>query len=147
MHKYCMPYYEVVNLVIVTMKNMIENMPLVYWILSTTSLKIRDQIFLRADFYDYLRPGQVSQTLQHWTMLTVNSCSVLNAHLSLQVLSEAPETALAESEITLRNSKGAWEDLKVLKSSCVRYRSVWQNCVWLPDWHTFCWSNIIDTQR
>jgi hypothetical protein len=36
--KYCMPYYEVVNLVTVTKTNMIDNLPCAYGTLRTTAL-------------------------------------------------------------------------------------------------------------
>ena len=55
------------------------------------------------------------------------------------MLSEAPENALAESESTLQSSRGGWEHLEVLRSTGDGYRSVWEVCVWLPDWITFCW--------
>ena len=55
------------------------------------------------------------------------------------MLSGAPENALAESEGTLLSSRGAWEHLGLLRSTGEGYRSVWEVCVWLPDWFTFRW--------
>jgi len=55
------------------------------------------------------------------------------------VLSGAPENALAQSESTLRSSRGAWEHLEVLRSTGEGNWSVWEVWVWLPDWLTFCW--------
>jgi hypothetical protein len=54
------------------------------------------------------------------------------------VLSGAPENALAESESTLLSSRGAWEHLELLGSTGEVNRSVWEDCVWLPDRITFC---------
>jgi hypothetical protein len=58
---------------------------------------------------------------------------MLNAPPQLQVLSGAPESALAESEGTLLSSSGAWEHLELLRSTSEVYRSVKQVSVWLPD--------------
>ena len=70
------------------------------------------------------RAAQRSQLLQNLTILQVNSGSILNAPPSLQVLLEAPENALAESESTLLSSRGAWEHLEVLRSTSEVDRSV-----------------------
>jgi len=79
-----------------------------------------------------------SQLLHNLTILQVKSLSIMNAPLSLQVLSGAPENALAESESTLLISRGAWEDLELLGSTSEVYRSMWEVCMWLPDRFTFC---------
>jgi len=68
-----------------------------------------------------------------------HSCSILNAPPSLQVLWGARENALAQSESTLQSSRWGWEHLGVLRSNGEGYQSVWEGCVWLPDWITFCW--------
>jgi hypothetical protein len=64
--------------------------------------------------------------------------NILNAPLSLQVLSEAPENALAVCESTLLTSRGVWERLEVLRRTGEVARSVWEDCVWLSDLITFC---------
>jgi len=84
-------------------------------------------------------PARRSQLLQNFTMIQVNSWSILNAPPSLQVLLEAPENALAESESTVLSSRGAWKHLEVLRSTGQVNRSVWDVCVELPDWFTFRW--------
>jgi hypothetical protein len=43
--------------------------------------------------------------------------SILNTPPELQMLSEAAENALAQSESTLLSSRGVWERLKVLRST------------------------------
>jgi len=103
-----MPYYDVANLVTITKTNMIDEMACGYGTIRTTAVRIRHQVSRRA--------AQRSQLLQNLTILQVNSCSILNAPPSLQVLSGAPENALAESESTLLSSRGAWEHLEVLRS-------------------------------
>jgi hypothetical protein len=125
-----MPHYDVVNLVTVTKTNMIDEMACGYGTISTAVVRIWHQVSCRA--------AQRSQLLQNLTILQVNSCSILNAPPSLQVLLEAPENALAESESTLFSSKGAWKHLEVLRSTAEVDRSVWEVCVWLPDKFTFC---------
>jgi len=88
------------------------------------------------------RPVQRFQQLQNLTILIVKSCSILSKPRLLQVLSGKPENALAESESTLHSSREAWEHLEVLKTTGGAYRSVWVNCVWLPDQFTFCWCKL-----
>ena len=51
----------------------------------------------------------------------------------VQMLSGAPEIAVAESENTLQSSRGGWEYVEVLRSTGEGYRSVWVVCVWVPD--------------
>jgi len=46
--KYCMPYYEVANIVTVTKTNMIDEMPCAYGTWRTTALRIRHQVSRRA---------------------------------------------------------------------------------------------------
>ena len=70
--------------------------------------------------------------------MKVKSHSILNAPPYLQMLSEARENALVESESTLLSSRGVWEYLEVLRRTGEVTRSVWENCVWLPDQITFC---------
>jgi len=125
-----MPYYDVANLVTVTKTNMIDEIAYGYGTIRTAVVRIWHQVSRRA--------AQRSQLLQNLTILQVNSCSILNAPPSLQVLLGAPENALAESESTLLSSRGAWEHLEVLRSTGEVDRSVWEVCVWLPDRFTFC---------
>jgi hypothetical protein len=77
---------------------MIYEMASRYGTIKTTAARIWHQVSPRA--------VQRSQRLQKLTILQVNSCSILNAPPSLQVISGAPENALAESESTLLNSSG-----------------------------------------
>jgi len=93
------------------------------------------------------RPAQRSQRHQNLTILIVKFRSILNAPPSLQVLSEAHENALAESESTLQCSKGGWEYLEVLRSTDEGYRSTWEVCVRLPDRITYCWCRHSRWQR
>jgi len=137
--EWCMPYDEVTNLVTVTKTNMIDDMPCAYGTLRTTALRIRHQISRRAALDVSHRPVRRSHPLQYLTVLIVKSRSIRNAHPQLQVPSRATENALVESESTLQSSRRAWEHLEVLESSSEGYRSVWEVCVWLPDWFTFCW--------
>jgi len=107
-----MPYYDVANLVTVTKTNMIDEMPCGYGTPRTTGVRIWHQVSHRgcaevsAALEVSSRPAQRSQQLQHLTILVVKSHSILNAPPSLQVLSEARENALAESESTLQSSRG-----------------------------------------
>jgi len=78
------------------------------------------------------RHAQRSQVLQNLNILEVNSCSILNAPPSLQVLLGAPENALADSESTLVSSREAWEHLEVLRSTGKVDRGVWEVGMWLP---------------
>jgi len=64
--------------------------------------------------------------------------SILNPPPYDQVLSGAPENALAVFESTLQSFRGAWEHLEILCSTRERYRSACEACVWLPDQCTFC---------
>ena len=139
-----MPYYDVANLVTITKTNMIDEMPCGYGTLRTTGVGIRHQVSRRAcaevsaALEVSSRPAQRSQLIQNLTILIVKSRSILNAPPSLQVLSEEPENALAQSQSILQSSRGGWEHLEVLRSSGEGYRSVWEVCVWLPDRITFC---------
>ena len=113
-----MPYYKVTNLVTVTKMNMIDEMPCAYGTLRTTALRIRHQVSRSA--------VQRSQLLRNLNILIVKSRSVLNAPPSLQVLSGAPDNALAEPQSTLRSFRGAWEHLEILRSMGEVDRSVWE---------------------
>jgi len=62
------------------------------------------------------RSAQSSQDLQHLT-----------------ILHGAPVNALAESESILHSSRGVWEHLEVFRSTGEVARSVWEDCMWLPD--------------
>jgi hypothetical protein len=88
-----MSYYDVANLVTVTKTNMIDEIACGCGTLRTTGVRIRLQ--------DSHRPVQRSPQLQNWTLLIVQSRSILNAPPSLQVLSPARENALAQSECIL----------------------------------------------
>jgi hypothetical protein len=68
---------------------MIDEMPYGYGTLRTTGVRIRHQVSRRT--------AQRSQQLENLTIVIVKSRSILNAHLSLQVLSGARENALAQS--------------------------------------------------
>jgi hypothetical protein len=111
-----MPYYDVANLVTVTKTNMIDKMPCGYGTLRTTGVKIRNQVSHR--------PAQRSPQLQNLTILIVKSRSILNALLSLQVLSKVHENALVQSESILQSFRGGWEHLEVLRSTGEGYRNV-----------------------
>ena len=124
---------------------MIGEMPCCYWSVRTTGVRIRHQVSRRA-YTEVLaalevsrRPAQRSQQLLNLTLLLVKFRSIPNAPPSLQVLSGARENALAESESTLQCSRGGWEHLEVLRSVGEGYRSVWEDCLRLPDRITFCW--------
>jgi len=112
---------------------------------STTGVRIWHEVSRRAcaevaaTLDVFRQPTQRYQQLQNLTNPIVKSCSILNAPLSLQVLSGACENALAESESTLQNIRGGWEHLDVLKSTAQGNQSVWKVCVWFPDQITFCW--------
>jgi hypothetical protein len=54
------------------------------------------------------------------------------------VQSGAQENTLAQSESTVRSSRGAREHLEVLRSTGVGYQRVWEVLVWLPDRFTYC---------
>jgi len=126
-----MPYHDVANLVTLTKTNMIDEMRCGYGTLRTTGVRIRDQVSRR--------PAQMSLPLQNLTFLIVKYRSIQNSPASLQVLSGARENALAQSESILQSSRGGWEHLKVCRSTGEGYRSVWEDCVWLPDRITLCW--------
>jgi hypothetical protein len=142
-----MPYYDVANRMTVTKTNMIDEMLCDYGTLKTTGVRIWHQVSHRAcaavsaALKVFHRPAQRSQHLQNLTILILQSCSILNAPPSLQVLWGACENALAESESTLQSSRRGWEHLGVLRSSGEGCQSVWEVCVWHPDWITFCWWN------
>ena len=129
-----MPYHDVAKHVTVTKTNMIDEMACGYGIIWRAVVRIWHQVSRRA--------VQRSQLLQNFTILQVNSCSILNAPPSLQVPWEAPENDLPESESTLLSSRGAWEHLEVLRSTGEVNQSVWEVCVWLPDRLTFCWCTM-----
>ena len=114
----------------ITKTNMIDEMASGYEIIRTTAMTIWHQVSRRA--------VQRSQLLQNFTILQVNSCCILNAPPSLQVLLGAPDNAFAESESTLLSSMGAWEHLEVNRSTGEVDRSVWEVCMWLPDRFIFC---------
>jgi hypothetical protein len=69
------------------------------------------------------------------------SRSILNVPPSLQMLSGARENALPESESSFQSSRGGWEHLEVFRPTVEGNRSIWEVCVWLADWITYCrWS-------
>jgi len=123
---------------------MIDEMPCGYGTVRTSGERILHQVSCRActEILAALevsrRPAQRSQQLQNLTILIVKFHTILNAPPSPQVLSEAWENALAESESALQSSRGGWEHLEVLGSTGEGYRSVWEVCLWLPDRITFC---------
>jgi len=129
---------------------MIEEMPCGYGIIRTTGVRIRLQVSrwgcakVSAALEVCSRPAQRSQQLQKLTIVIVKSRSILNTSPSLQVLSGARENALAESESTVPSSKGGWENLEVVETIGEGYRSVWEVCVWLLDWITFCWWSVLE---
>ena len=100
-----MPYYDVANHVTVTMTDMIDEMPCGFRSLRTTGVRIRHHVSSR--------PAQRSQQLQYFTILIVKSRIIQNAPPSLQVLSEARENPLVQSESTLQCSRGGWEHLEI----------------------------------
>ena len=73
------------------------------------------------------------------TIWIVQSRTILNTPPKLQVISGAPVIAVAESGSKLQSSRGAWGNLKLLRSTGEGYQSVREVCVWLPDQFTFCW--------
>ena len=81
------------------------------------------------------------------TILILQFCSILIAPPSLQVLWGACENALAESESTVQSSRRGWEHVGVLSSSDEGCQSVWEVCVWLPDWITFCWWKATEERK
>jgi len=92
------------------------------------------------------RPVQRFQQLESSTIVIVKSHRILNAPPLPQVLSGAPENALAVSESTLQRSKWGWEHLEELRSTGESYQSVWEVWLWLPDQFTFCWYQLrLDT--
>ena len=123
---------------------MIDEMTCGYGTVRTTGVRIRHQVSRRActevlaAFEVSRRPAQRSQQLLNLTIQIVKFRSILNAPPSLQVLSGAHVNALAESESTLQSSSGGWEHLEVLRCIGKGYRSVWEDCVLLPDRITFC---------
>jgi hypothetical protein len=108
-----MPYYDVANLVTVTHTNIIDEMSCGYVTLTTTGVRVWNQVSRRgcAEVSTALeascRPAQRCQQLQNLTILIVKFRSILNAPPSLQVLSQASVNALAESESTLQCSRAA----------------------------------------
>jgi len=100
---------------------MIDEMACGYRTIRTTAVRIRHQLSRRA--------AQRSHLVQHLTILQLNSCSILNARPSLQVLLGAPENALTESKSTLLSSRRAWEHLEVLRSTGEVDWSVWEVCM------------------
>jgi hypothetical protein len=115
--------------VTITKTNLIDEIACGYGTIRTTAVRMWHQFFPRA--------AQRSQLLQSLTILHVNSDSILNVPPSPQVLSDAPENALAESDSTLLSSRGAWEHLEVLRSTGEVDRSVWEVCARLPNQFTF----------
>jgi len=67
------------------------------------------------------------------------SDSIRNAPPLLRVHSEAPGNALVESDGTSQSFRGAWEHLKILRTTGEGYWSLSEVWVWLRDWGTFCW--------
>jgi hypothetical protein len=78
-------------------------------------------------------PAQRSHLLSSVTLLIVKFGSILNVHPYLQVLSGAPENALAESESILHSSWGGKKNLEELRSTCEGYWSVQEVCIYCPD--------------
>jgi hypothetical protein len=107
-----MPYYDVGNLVTVIQMTMIDEMPCGCGMLRTTGVRIWYQVSRRAcaevSAALEVSSGPVlrSQQLQNLTILKVKSRSILNAPPELQVLSGAPENALAESKSTCKAPGG-----------------------------------------
>jgi len=66
------------------------------------------------------------------------SCNILNAPPSLQLLPVPPENTPAETESTFQTSKGACEHLEVPRSTGKGYQNIGEICVWLPYQFTFC---------
>jgi hypothetical protein len=116
-----MPYYDLTNLATLTKTNTIDQMACGCGTIRTTAVRIRHQVSRRA--------AQRSHLVQYLTFLQVTACSILNAPPSLQVLLEAPEIAIAESESTSPSSPGAWEDLAGLGSTCEVNWSIWEGCM------------------
>ena len=111
-----MPYYDVANLVTVRKTNMIDEMSCGYGTQRTTGVRICHHVSHR--------PAQRSPQSQNLTILIAKSRSILNAPTSLQVLSEARENALAQSESILQSSRGGWDHLEALSRTSEGYRSV-----------------------
>jgi hypothetical protein len=132
------------NLVTVRKMNMINEIPCSCGTPRTTPVRIWHQVSHRAcaEVSAALKcchkPAQRSQRPQHLTIAIFKFQCILNALPSLQVLSGAPENAIAESESTLRSSKGAWVYLEVFRSNPEGYWSVWEVCMWLLYRFTFC---------
>jgi hypothetical protein len=97
-HKYCMPYYEVANHEIVTMMNMINEMPYAFGALRTTSLGIRHQVSHRAAPNSDLNPFQRMAPLgDNTTMIFYNR---------IQKVRE--ETAQQRSEGNMEHDAAYW---------------------------------------
>jgi hypothetical protein len=73
--------------------------------------------------------------------------SILNASPWLQQPSEAPQSALAESEIPLQRSRGACDHFEVLRSTSESNCSIWEDCVGLQGQLTFCWSVKVERHK
>jgi len=131
-----MPYYDVANLVTVTKMTMIRRNPL--WLCKIhcclNPARILPQKLcsdlgcsgsiasscsaVSAALKVSRRSAQRSQQLHNLTILSVKSRTILKAPPYLQVLSGAPQNTLPEFESTLLSSRGVWEQLEVLGSTC-----------------------------
>jgi hypothetical protein len=111
-----MPYDNVANLVTVTKTNMINKMLCSCGTLRTTAVRIWHQVFRRAC-------AEVSAAPK-FDCLNSQCCSILNAPPILQVLSGAPENALAETKSTVQSARVAGEHLTLLSRTADGYRSV-----------------------
>jgi len=80
-----------------------------------------------------------SEELKNLSILLVKFCCLLNVPSYQQVLSEASENALLESESTLLIFRGVWEHLEVHGPTCEVAQSGWEYSVLLPDWFSCCW--------
>jgi len=135
--KTCKPYYDGANLVTVT-----DQMPCGYE--RTAAVIIRHQVSRRAAQRPPLlsnHPEEQRSGLSFSRSLSQISAEVSGAQkfdYSISQISEHPGNALAESESTLLSSRGVWEHLEVLRSTGEVTRSVWEDCVLLPDRFTFC---------
>jgi len=157
--RWYMPYYDVVNLVTVTKTNMINKMPCGgCGTLRTTAVRILHQVSRRAcaEDSDALEvsdnPALRSQALQ-------KSPTDLRRGLTRSKICLFWKSNLVASWMHLHNCRCFQERLRLLLQSlrahCKTpggpgsiwkyiwstgegYQSVWEVCVWLPDWFTFC---------
>jgi hypothetical protein len=116
-----MAYYDVANLVTVTKTNIIDEISCGYGTLRTPGVRIWHQVSLRgcaevsAALEVSRRPGLRSQQLLNMSILFGKSSTIQNVPPPVQVLSGAPENALAASECTLQSCRGAGSNWKYLE--------------------------------